>query len=52
MGVIQVCRDSISLADAGRKLFGVSRLKKKSTNDSHRLKQILSKFDLRFDDLN
>ena len=49
MGVSQVCKESTSMADAGRKLFGVSRLSKKSTNDSHRLKQVLAKFDLTFD---
>ncbi len=51
MGVSQVCKSSKSMADAGRKLFGVSRLNKKSTNDSHRLKQVLGKFDLTFDEL-
>lgn len=52
MGVSQVCKESKSMADAGRKLFSVSRLNKKSTNDSHRLKQVLAKFDLTFDELN
>lgn len=51
MGVSQVCKGSNSMADAGRKLFGVSRLNKKTTNDSHRLKQVLAKFDLTFDEL-
>ncbi len=36
--------------EAGRKLFNVSRLNKKSANDSHRLKQILAKYDLSFED--
>ena len=49
-GVSQVCKDSKSMADAGRKLFGVSRLNKKSTNDSHRLKQVLAKYGLSFED--
>jgi len=48
---ITVCKESKSMADAGRKLFGVSRLNKKTTNDSHRIKQVLAKFDLVFDDL-
>jgi len=51
MGVSQVCKESKSMADAGRKLFGVSRLNKKTINDSHRLKQVLVKFDLVFEDL-
>ena len=50
MGVSQVCKGSSSMADAGRKLFNVSRQNKKSNNDSHRLKQILAKYDLSFDD--
>ncbi|TQV89856.1 AAA family ATPase [Aliikangiella coralliicola] len=50
-GVNEICKESKSMADAGRKLFGVSRLNKKSTNDSHRLKQVLAKFELVFEDL-
>ena len=46
--VIRVCQQSRSMADAGRKLFNVSRNKKTSINDSHRLKQYLQKFDLTF----
>ena len=49
--VIRVCADSRSMADAGRRLFQASRLKKTSHNDSHRLKKYLEKFDLRFEDL-
>lgn len=50
MGIKDICKDSNSMADAGRKLFNVSRQNKKSVNDSHRLKQILAKYDLSFDD--
>lgn len=50
MGLYQVCKESKSMADAGRKLFNVSRNNKKSVNDSHRLKQILAKYGLFFDD--
>jgi len=50
MGIAEVCKTSNSMADAGRKLFNVSRLQKKSTNDSHRLKQVLARFGLGFDD--
>ncbi|MCP5163146.1 MAG: hypothetical protein H6999_05630 [Hahellaceae bacterium] len=49
--VIQVCRDSRSLSDAGRILFDRSRLKKNSTNDSHRLRQYLSKFGLSYEQI-
>ncbi|PID42323.1 MAG: transcriptional regulator [Proteobacteria bacterium] len=50
-GLIEVCRASDSMADAGRKLFNVSRTAKKSTNDSHRVKQLLAKYGLRFEDI-
>lgn len=46
--VIEVCQTSRSMAEAGRKLFNVSRDKKSSSNDSHRLKQYLQKFGLEF----
>ncbi|MEW5251135.1 RNA repair transcriptional activator RtcR [Microbulbifer discodermiae] len=50
-GVIQVCQASNSMAEAGRKLFGVSRTAKKSSNDSHRVRQLLEKYGLRFEQL-
>lgn len=46
--VIKVCKMSRSLAEAGRTLFNVSRDKKTSVNDSHRVKQYLQKFGLTF----
>lgn len=46
--VIKICRNSRSLAEAGRVLFNASREKKSSTNDSHRVKQYLQKFGLSF----
>lgn len=49
--VLQVCRDCKTLAEAGRRLFEVSRDKKSSINDSHRLKQYLQKFGLNFQQL-
>lgn len=49
--VIDVCRESRSMADAGRRLFAVSRESKSSTNDSHRVSQFLGKFDIRFDEI-
>lgn len=50
--VIKVCKASRSLAEAGRVLFNVSRDKKSSTNDSHRVKQYLQKFGLTFQLIN
>lgn len=44
--VIQICRESQSLADAGRRLFAISRLDKASPNDSDRLRKYLKKFGL------
>ena len=49
--LIQVCRHSHSMADAGRKLFNVSRMQKSSNNDSHRVKQLLGKYGLSFAEL-
>ena len=46
--LIEICRVSNSMADAGRKLFNVSRAAKKSSNDSHRVKQLLGKYGLDF----
>ncbi|MGV6852240.1 MAG: RNA repair transcriptional activator RtcR [bacterium] len=51
LGLSHVCKQSRSMAEAGRKLFSVSRLNKKTKNDSHRLKQMLSKYGLSFDDM-
>ena len=47
-GIAQVCRQAGSMAEAGRVLFDKSREQKKSVNDSHRLKQMLSKYGLEF----
>lgn len=44
--VLRICRDSRSLADAGRKLFAVSRRVRKTANDSDRLRKYLAKFDI------
>ncbi len=46
--IIQICQTSSTLAEAGRKLFNISRIAKKNCNDSHRLRQYLKKFDLDF----
>lgn len=49
--VLQVCRSSKTMAEAGRTLFNVSRTKRSSNNDSHRLRTYLQKFGLVFADL-
>lgn len=48
-GVVNVCRDSKTLSDAGRKLFAVSRTEKTSSNDADRLKKYLARFGLTFE---
>ena len=50
--VISVCTTSKTLAEAGRTLYNVSRINRKSQNDSHRLKVYLAKFGLVFAELN
>ena len=47
-GTLQTCKNASSLAEAGRMLFDQSRARKKSPNDSHRLKQYLAKYNLDF----
>ena len=49
--VIKVCRQSRSLSEAGRRLFSVSRTRKKASNDADRLRKYLSKFGLSWPDL-
>lgn len=49
--VLEVCQRSNSMADAGRKLFAVSRQSKGRANDSDRLRKYLQRFDLSWDDL-
>ncbi len=49
--VIQVCRESKSIAEAGRKLYSVSRLSKAQPNDSDRLRKYLSRFELNWSDI-
>jgi transcriptional regulatory protein RtcR len=44
--VIRVCRASRSLAEAGRRLFAVSREKKKVANDADRIRKYLGSFGL------
>ncbi len=49
--LIHACKQSNSMAEAGRILFNVSRLSKSSSNDSHRVKQLLAKYQLKFEDI-
>lgn len=49
--VVQECRASRSLSDAGRKLFAASREKRASTNDADRLPKYLGRFGLDWRDL-
>ena len=44
--VVEICRRSASLADAGRKLFAVTRAKRSVVNDSDRLRKYLARFGL------
>ena len=45
--VVRVCRQSRSLAEAGRTLFAASRARRTSTNDADRLRKYLAKFQVR-----
>ncbi|MGI9295023.1 MAG: RNA repair transcriptional activator RtcR [Pseudomonadales bacterium] len=49
--LIEVCSECSTMAEAGRRLFNISRGSKKSNNDSHRVKQLLGKYGLSFADL-
>lgn len=49
--VIEVCRNSKSMSEAGRTLFAYSRQNKTSGNDSDRLRKYLAKFELTFRNL-
>ncbi len=49
--VIRVCRRSRTLSDAGRTLFAVSRLARRTANDADRLQKYLARFDLAWEDV-
>jgi transcriptional regulatory protein RtcR len=49
--VIEVCQQCSTMAEAGRRLFNVSREQKTSANDSHRIKTYLNKYGLIFKDI-
>lgn len=49
--VVEVCAKAASLSAAGRKLFDVSRGRKRSSNDADRLRKYLARFGLSWDAL-
>jgi len=49
--VIQICRESRTLSDAGRRLFSVSRLSRNTSNDADRLRKFLARFSLTWKDI-
>ena len=46
--VVEVCKKSANLSEAGRTLFGVSRLRKKNSNDADRLRKYLAKYGIKW----
>jgi transcriptional regulatory protein RtcR len=44
--VIRTCRTSATLSEAGRRLFAITRGKRKVTNDADRLRKYLTRFGL------
>jgi transcriptional regulatory protein RtcR len=44
--VVGVCRACATLSEAGRKLFGATRARRKVQNDADRLRKYLARFDL------
>ena len=44
--VVRVCRDSKTLSEAGRRLFAVTRGKRKVANDADQLRKYLGRFGL------
>jgi len=49
--VLDTCRKSRSLSEAGRILFASSRMRRTSSNDADRLRKYLARFDLSWSDL-
>jgi transcriptional regulatory protein RtcR len=47
--VIRICRESLTLSDAGRRLFDWSRTQRSVVNDADRLRKYLLKFGLTWD---
>jgi sigma54-dependent transcription regulator len=49
--VLKTCYEAPTMAEAGRRLFSVSRQQLKSPNDSDRLRKYLLKFELTWRDV-
>ena len=49
--VIRTCRTSLTISEAGRRLFAVSRESRTSRNDADRLRKYLARFDLAWADV-
>ena len=49
--VLGICRQKQTLSEAGRELFAVSRLQKKGSNDTDRLRKYLLKFGISWSDI-
>lgn len=49
--VLRVCRSSRTLSEAGRRLFSVSRTRRRTANDADRLRKYLARFDLSWKDV-
>lgn len=49
--VVEVCKECRSMAEAGRRLFAVSRRAKAQPNDSDRVKKLLGRFGLSWRDI-
>ena len=47
--VARTCRSSRTMAEAGRRLFAVSRAAKEKSNDTDRVKKFLTRFGLTWD---
>jgi transcriptional regulatory protein RtcR len=49
--VLQVCKESKNMSEAGRKVFAISRKNKRKTNDSDRLRKYLAKYNIKWNDI-
>jgi transcriptional regulatory protein RtcR len=49
--VLKVCKESKSMSQAGRKVFAVSRAKKRKANDADRLRKYLARYNIKWEDL-
>jgi transcriptional regulatory protein RtcR len=49
--VLRACLEAATLSEAGRRLFDVSRTRKRTANDADRLRKYLARFGLQWADL-